>query len=259
MAKSPLDCRMRSLLAGVISLAVLLLANGTAAAGEFRVTPIRLDFSRAVKSGVLTVINEGQERITLQISVMEWTQDDQGKDVYTPTSEVVFYPKMMTLESGEQQVIRAGSKGPPPAREKTYRLFIEEIPVQKKAEEGRSQVNIVIRFAPPVFIRPDNEKIEVSLTEAGLAKGVFKLGVTNRGNVHVTITSVRFNGKGAEGQALFAKEISGWYLLSGASRTYEATIPAEVCNSLQAVEVELKTETLTLNRAVNVLPEMCSQ
>jgi fimbrial chaperone protein len=255
-----LDYRMRSLLLlGVLTLASLLLTLSAASAGEFRVTPIRLDFSRAVKSGVLTVINEGKEKITLQISVMEWTQDEQGKDVYTPTSDVVFYPKVMTLESAEQQVIRAGSKGAPPPREKTYRLFIEEIPVQQKAEEGRSQVNIVIRFAPPIFIRPDSEKIAVSLTEAGLVKGVFKLGVNNSGNIHVTITSVLMRGMGSDGQAVFTKEISGWYLLNGASRTYETTIPSEACQAMQTVEVELKTETLTLNRVVHVLPEMCSQ
>lgn len=256
----PLDSRIRHhLLTAVLLLTPLSAALTPAMAGEFRVTPIRLDFSRNVKSGVLTVINEGQEKITMQISVMEWSQDAQGKDQYTPTSDLVFYPKIMTVEPAEQQVIRAGSKGQPPAREKTYRLFIEEIPAQKKPEEGSSQVNIVIRFAPPVFVRPDKENIAVSLTEAGIAKGLFKLGVHNSGNVHVTITSVHISGKGQEGQEVFAKEISGWYLLNGASRSYEANIPGESCRAMKTVEVELKTETLTLNRTVNVLPEMCSQ
>lgn len=246
-------------LPAVIALIALLSMGAPAWAGEFRVTPIRLEFSRAVKSGVLTVYNEGTEKITLQISAMEWSQDESGKDVYTPTSDLVFYPKVMTLEAASQQVIRAGSKGQPPAREKTYRLFIEEIPAPQKSEAGKSQVNIIIRFAPPVFIRPDPANIDLAIKEADLSKGVLKLAVHNLGNVHVTITSIVVHGKSEAGQTVYSKEISGWYLLNGAARTYEAIIPPEACAAMKTAEIELKTETLTLNRVVNVLPQMCSQ
>lgn len=222
-------------------------------------TPIRLDLSRTVKSGVLTVSNEGKEKITLQISVMEWTQDESGKDVYTPSNDLVFYPKIMTLEAASLQVIRAGSKGKPPAREKTYRLFIEEIPVQQKSEAGKSQVNIIIRFAPPVFVQPDPVTIDVAIKDAEVSNGVLKLGVNNLGNVHATITSILVRGKSEDGQPVYSKDISGWYLLNGASRTYEAIIPPEACAAMKTAEIELKTETLTLNRVVNVLPQMCSQ
>lgn len=259
MGKSRRTEKWRPRLPRVLAIVALLSTAGAALAGEFRVTPIRLDFNRTVKSGVLTVSNEGTEKIALQISTMEWTQDGSGKDIYTPTTDLVFYPKVMTLAAGSQQVIRTGSKGQPPAREKTYRLFIEEIPAQQKSEAGKSQVNIIIRFAPPVFIRPDTASINVAINEAGVANGVLKLGVNNLGNVHVTITSILVRGKSEDGQLVYSKEISGWYLLNGASRTYEVPIPAETCTAAKTVEVELKTETLTLNRVVNVLPQMCSQ
>ena len=185
-------------------------------------------FTANAKSGVITVINEGTAKMSLQISASEWTQDGKGKDVYTETADIVFYPKIMALEKGEQRVIRAGVKGPQPLREKTYRLFIEEIPERKKADEGKSQVSIVIRFAPPIFVRPLVESRSGSLEKVELAKGKLTVVVKNTGNVHATITAVTVQAKASDGREVFAKDISGWYLLNGVSRPYEAAIPGRL-------------------------------
>src|SRR3972149_1429760 len=107
---------------------VLLFASFPALAGDFQVSPITLELGRGTNSGVFTVINEGQEKINFQIAVSEWTQDSTGKDVYSETTDIIFFLKIMTLEVGEQRVIRVGLKGPWGREEKTYRIFIEQIP-----------------------------------------------------------------------------------------------------------------------------------
>lgn len=235
---------------------VLVFTSAIAAAGEFRVTPIRLDFTSETKSGAITVINEGKDRINLQISVMTWSQDEQGKDVYADTREIVFFPKIMTLEPGEQRVVRAGTKGPQPAEERTYRLFIQEIP-DPASGRRRTQVSILIRFAPPLFVLPVKETVSGVLEKVEFSRGVLKAVVKNTGNVHFTITGVSFRGKSRDGKQVLAKDISGWYLLHGAARAYEVTPDASLCESLANADVEVKTESFTLSRTIDVLPGMC--
>src|SRR3972149_10232388 len=96
--------------------------------GEFRVTPIRLDFDRGTKSGVVTIVNEGGDKLNVQMKAFEWTQNADGKDQYSETNDIIFFPRIMTLEKGEEKILRAGIKIPATTKEKTYRLFIEEIP-----------------------------------------------------------------------------------------------------------------------------------
>ncbi len=248
---------LHTILRGLLPAAFLFFVAGNAFPGDFRVTPIKLAFTANAKSGVITIINEGKTKINLQISASEWTQDGKGKDVYTETADIVFYPKIMALEAGEQRVIRAGIKGPQPLREKTYRLFIEEIPERKKADEGKSQVSIVIRFAPPIFVQPLVESRSGSLEKVELAKGKLTAVVKNTGNVHATVTAVTVQARASDGREVFAKDISGWYLLNGVSRPYEAAIPRDACLGASTVEVTVKADTFTLSRTVNVLKDMC--
>ena len=70
----------------LIACFVALCTASQAPAGNFRVTPIRLELDRGAKSGAITVINEGTETMNFQVSVSEWTQDDKGKDVYADTA-----------------------------------------------------------------------------------------------------------------------------------------------------------------------------
>jgi outer membrane usher protein FimD/PapC len=48
--------------------------------GERRVSPIRLELGRQARSGVVTVINDSEERLQVQMRATEWTQDAEGKD-----------------------------------------------------------------------------------------------------------------------------------------------------------------------------------
>lgn len=248
----------RTVLAGVV-LALSLLLPRPAAAGEFRVMPISLEFEKEVKSGVITVANEGKDKLTLQISLSEWTQDVEGKDVYAESADLVFYPRIMTLEPKSQQIIRVGTKGTRSAAEKTYRLFIEEIPEPKRNEnpEG-AKVSVAIRFAPPLFVKPLAEAANGIIEKIDLSRGALIVKVKNTGNVHVTITAVAVRGLSSDGKEVFSREIAGWYLLHGASRAYTTGITADVCRKLSNLAIDVKTDQFTLNGSLAVQKEMCS-
>ncbi len=224
--------------------------------GEFRVTPIRLDFEKGTKSGVITVINEGEEKLSLQMKAFEWSQDAEGKDQYTETNDIIFFPRLMTLEKKEEKILRAGIRVPASLKEKTYRLFIEEIPAPKKTEGVN--IAIAIRFGVPIFAKPLKEEVKGEITKIELTKGALNILVKNSGNVHFIINSVDIKGKGQKGEVIFSKELSGWYLLSGASRSYATSISQEVCSKLTKLDIEVKTNRFHLDGKLDVDQTMCN-
>ncbi|MEW6375528.1 MAG: fimbria/pilus periplasmic chaperone [Thermodesulfobacteriota bacterium] len=236
-------------------LSCLFLIPCIAFSGEFRVAPIRLDFDRGTKSGVITVVNEGGERLNVQMKAFEWSQSADGKDRYTETNDIIFFPRIMVLEKNEEKILRAGIKIPATTKEKTYRLFIEEIPEPKKAEGVN--VAIAIRFGVPIFVKPLKEEVKGEIEKVELSKGVLNALIKNKGNTHFIINSIDVKGKNAKGEGIFSKELSGWYLLNGASRIYTLSIPQEVCKDLSKLDIEVKTERFNLNGKLDVDQAMC--
>jgi fimbrial chaperone protein len=239
----------------IYALSCLFLIPSIAFSGEFRVTPIRLDFDRGTKSGVITIVNEAAEKLNVQMKAFEWTQNPDGKDQYTETNDIIFFPRIMSLEKSEEKILRAGIKIPATIREKTYRLFIEEIPEPKKGEGVN--VAIAIRFGVPIFVKPLKEEVKGEIEKVELSKGVLNALVRNRGNAHFIINSVDIKGKNAKGENLFSQELSGWYLLSGVSRLYATPIPQEVCRDLSKLDIEVRTNRFNLNGKLDVDQAMC--
>lgn len=243
---------------------IAIFLHGAAFAADFQIQPTTLELSSGAKSGAFSVINSGNESINFQISVKEWAQDAEGKDVYTDTQDIVFFPKIMTTGPNEQRAIRIGIKVPAALREKTYRLFVEEIPTQKKQDEVkglekiRAGVTIAFRFAVPIFAMPLQPKAGGVIENVGMSKGAVKAIVKNTGNVHFKLLSVTFHGKAADGTELFSKEFAGWYVLQGLSRSYEAAVPPDVCAKLATMEVKAHAENLTIDGTLNVQKKMCS-
>jgi len=249
LAKSP-----RKLLSFFILISIIISPSLTFS-GDFRVTPIRLEFDRANKSGVVTVVNEAEEKLSVQMKAFEWTQDAEGKDQYTETNDVIFFPRLMALEKNEERVIRAGIKIPAISREKTYRLFIEEIPSPQKAEGAN--IAITIRFGVPIFSKPIKEDIKGQIEKIELSKGLLNANLVNKGNTHFVINSIEIKGKNDKNETIFSKELSGWYLLNGASRVYATPIPEEVCKGLSKIELDVKTNRFNFNGRLDVDQAMC--
>src|SRR4030042_401109 len=117
-----------------------------------------------------------------------WLPVEICTDQYVETHDIIFFPRMMTLEKKEEKILRAGIKIPATTKEKTYRLFIEEIPGPRKAEGVN--VAIAIRFGVPIFVKPFKDDAKGVIEKIELSKGVLNVHVKNAGNVHLIIHSV---------------------------------------------------------------------
>lgn len=223
-----------------LTVGLIFCLTGTVSAASWRVVPIRLDFDQRVKSGVLTVHNEGETPLGLQMSAAVWSQDAAGKDLYTPTEDLVFFPKVMTVPAKESRVIRSGIKIPATVLEKSYRLFVEEIPGGRRS--GESQVVINLRFGVPIFSAPIKAEVNGEIAKFSLKADGAELSVRNKGNIHFRIHNLSLIGRDESGAEVFREKKEGWYLLANAERSYSLPFPEEGCGKAKTVEVLINTD-----------------
>jgi fimbrial chaperone protein len=242
--------------AAALALCVLL-AAAAAVAGQFRVVPIRVFLDSRTKSSVISVVNDGAETMRFQMEPVVWSQDSGGEDLYEPTGELSFFPKIMDLPPGETRVIRLGLRIPATTVEKTYRLFIRELPPPQEA--AGSQVAIAVRFGVPIFVEP------VQLVEAGQITGAIYNGTdvafvaANTGNVHFKINRILLSAHDAAGAEVYTTERDGWYLLAGASRTHTLPVPPELCARIARITIDVDTDRKDIVHAMEVLPGACAE
>ena len=256
---------LRFFVRSVVGLALTIAFHTLIFASNFSITPTSLELSGGVKSGAFSIVNSGTDTLNCQIAVKEWSQGPDGKDVYVDAKDIVVFPKIMTVGPNEQRAVRIGIKGPPSMLEKTYRLFAEEIPAQKKANEVKPNgkisagLTIAFRYAVPIFVKPVRPQESAVIEQTSMSRGVVKAMVKNTGNVHVKLSSVTFQGKTIEGKVLFSQEVAGWYILHGRSRPYEVTVPKEVCKDIATIAISAQAENMTINGTMKVQGKMCGQ
>lgn len=245
---------MRAVLQRIWLASCLLAAFSCAQAANFGVTPIRLDLGRDAKTGSLVVNNDDPEKaLEMRVRLSAWTQDADGNDRYTDSDDLVYFPRIFTVEKQDRRVIRVGLKVPGVSVEKAYRLFVEEVPPAKGTQKGGAQVFILLRFGIPIFVRPEKEQLGGTIDRVEPVKGGAAIVIKNSGNVNFQILSLKISSGG------IVKQVVGGYALAGASKRVEIPIPRDDCRKIAKLQVSLVTDRIgTLERAFSWDARRCS-
>ena len=205
-----------------IALAWLLLAcTVPAVAGRFSVAPIRVDFTAGTRIGAVTVTSEDDHPLVFRNTPSLWTQNAEGADVYTPSSDLVVTPPLLRVEAGVPRIVRIGTLREPGDVERSYRVFLEE-QAPANPEGAGATIAVVIKFGVPVFVAPRSERVAGSAEIVERKRGRISMQVKNTGNVHFNVEAITANG-------VPVKDVSSWYLLPGTARRYDLAIPQEAC------------------------------
>lgn len=216
--------------------------------------PIKIYFDAKTKTATLNVENDGKNKTTIQVEAFEWTHDEKGNDIYTPAKDLIFFPKMLTIEKGEQRIVRAGYEGKPEAVEKTYRLFLHELPV---AQNGETGVNMTLRMGLPVFVKPVKDNRSWRIESLKTSNGAIELGIRNEGSSHIIVNKIAVEGLGPDGKSVFLKEIGGWYTHAGKSRIYTIDLPPEDCLKASQIRVQATVDNAALEEKTTIDRDAC--
>ncbi|MBI5599153.1 MAG: molecular chaperone, partial [Deltaproteobacteria bacterium] len=130
---------------------LFILSPGKSDSANFTVSPIRLFFD-GQKTNAIQVTNNSDEKLSLELSVYAWAEDEDAKDVFSPTQDIIFFPRMLTLSKGEERLVRVGLRAASGDKEKTYRIYFEEMP-GPSPQEGAT-VRTLMRAGVPIFVAP---------------------------------------------------------------------------------------------------------
>jgi fimbrial chaperone protein len=215
-----------------------ILYAGFAAAGSFQINPIRVDLAGDVTTAALTIRNDGDEPVVVQITLLAWSQD-AGQEKYAPTNEALVTPPIATIAAGAQQIVRVGlRRAPDPLRELSYRLFVQEVPPPPKADFNGLQV--ALRVSLPVFVAPRAPATHtLAWTAKSEADGAIRLTAVNQGNSHIQISDFELSLPGDEKPVAHEAGLS--YALAGQSR--EWVLRSRDARSKTATEFRLKAIT----------------
>jgi fimbrial chaperone protein len=201
------------------ALAALLLAAGGAGlaqAGSFSANPVRLSLPAGATSTSVALTNQGPETVTIQTTVMAWQQDG-GRDVLTPSQDLVVSPPIFKVAPGATQTVRVGLlRAPDRERELTYRLFLQEVPPPRPA--GEQGVSVALQLALPVFVQPPGRAAPSLAWQARpTPDGALELSLANSGTAHVQVVEARLVRPDGSVAAESAPRV---YVLPGQSRSW---------------------------------------
>ena len=228
---------------------------GAALCGTFQVNPIRITLSPQNASALLSVRNDSAEKVRFQIGVFEWDQSPDGEMLLNPTEDLVFYPNLLAIDPGDERNIRLGTNKAIVATEKSYRVFVEELPPAEKSEHNG--IRILTKMGVPIFIQPATRLLQGQVEHMQLGGGEFSFVIKNAGNVHFFPRTIRVQGKDPLGAMLLERQLQPWYILSGGMRKYSIEIAQTDCPKLQNLTVEVQLEGKTLKETFSVPLNVC--
>jgi len=210
-----------------------------ARAATVSIDPIRVHLSATNRSQSLTLTNSGQESLRFQISAFTWQQNVAGEMELTPTEELVFFPAFLELGPSESRRVRVASTAPAGAKEKSFRLFLDELPPLQKGQPG--SVRVLTRLGVPVFVQPAAPTARPSL-DVRIEGSRVLVVLENRGNSYFLAQSVHVVGRSATGSTVVQQDLPGWYVLAGGRRVYDLGLTKEVFCRLVDVNIKAKTD-----------------
>lgn len=223
---------------------------------NFSINPVRIFLDADHKTNVLKIRNQSEEDVSLQLKTYTWTHDSKGENTYTPTKDIIFFPRIVTIHKDEEKIVRIGTALPQSDQEKTYRLFIEEIATPDPLKSN--VVKMLMKVGVPIFIAPYETEQKGSIGSVELQAGTLHLNVKNSGNAHFIVNTIEVSGKDAEGKEIYQTEIGGWYLHGGKLKEYSFEIPEDLCERIATLKVDLLTDhKLSMSEILNVTKDQC--
>lgn len=237
------------ILLGAVALAGLALGGpGRAFAQTLEVTPIQIELTSATPNNLVTLHNLGSEPVRYQVSVFAWQQSPRGEMKLSKTKDVLFFPSLLTIGPGEKRNLRIAAAAPFDSVEKTYRMFVEQLP--GAPDPAKTSVRVLTRVGIPVYLEPGAPAATAEVDPPLVSGRRISFVLRNTGNVRIRPDAVRLVGRGEKGEAVFEQPLPAWYVLAGGERTYEAEAPADGCARVRAVSVAVALPSGTLEKQI---------
>lgn len=234
------------------------IAAQPARATNVGVSPVNIYLSSGSKTALLTLTNQATQSVNFSLSIYGWTQSETGATELEPTSDIIFFPRQVSIPPGESRNIRLGTQLEPGATERTYRILLEELPPQQTTRVP-GVIRLLTNISMPIFVVPNHQRVAVDISGMKVARHNLSFAIQNDGNVHIFPQSVIASGQGASQKTVFAAKAGDvWYILAGGARLVNIPIPPGTCSKIRMLGVTLTTDTAVLRKTLAMPAGACS-
>lgn len=213
---------------------------GIAIAGSFDVYPVRLVLTPKESVQTMTIRNDSAEPSRVQLRVYAWRQQN-GEDVFEETRDVLANPALFELPAGGEQITRFGLRTNPGATEKSYRVFLEEVPTDRPTKPG--EVRTLLRISIPIFVPATGAAPHLFWRTWPAGPQQMALAIRNDGTAHVQLNRLSLTQHG--GARIGSADVS-IYLLPGTAEQLLLDVSAKA-SAGQAITLEAVTDHGTVS------------
>jgi fimbrial chaperone protein len=139
-------------------------------------------------------------------------------------------------------------------REKTYRIFVEELP--PTGNTAGSGVRVLTKMGIPIFVRPVKEVATATLNDLRQQDGALRFTLANAGTVHIVPQSIKVRGLAGSNTA-FDRELEGWYVLAGGRREFDMAFPKNACAQVTSIVVDIQFASGKLHERLQTPNGVC--
>lgn len=172
------------------------------------VTPLRIELPSDTGAETVLVRNTTAAPLAVQTRLFSWSQLN-GEDLYTPSSDLLVSPSIISIPPGQTQIVRVVRKSSASAGEKRFRLVVDQLPDPARARAGTTQTRI--RFVLPLFV--DRDKATPADFAWRLSDG--KLELDNNGGATARIVKIEVTGP--DGQVVPVEQNALRYVLGSST------------------------------------------
>ena len=238
---------------------VALLCAGETAASTYTVNPTRVYLNANAGSALVTLKNESAEPLRMQVKAQRWAQGLDGEIQLSATEDLIVFPALLTLKPGEERKIRVATSVAFGPVEKTYRLYVEELPPTTADKADGASVRILTRMGVPIFLQPARPQAAALVRDVGLSNGRLTFQLVNTGNSHFLPSSVVVRGFTASGTTVADWPINAWYVLAGGARAFSLTLDTPACERVGSLLIEVTVGETVLKSPLTTPGGACAR
>jgi fimbrial chaperone protein len=241
-------------LAAAALLCAGLFTPALASAATFQVSPLSLNISTF---GDVTVTNTSGEPIRFSINAKAWSQTPAESEHKEASDQIAFFPQVFSLDSGASQRIRVSLATPPGPSERSYRLFISELPPFNRKANGQ-RLLILSRIDIPVFQPPAQQGAPTPhIDRLAVSRGNISALVANYGNTHIAPSHISLRALNASGAVMWSNDAEVWYVLAQSKQLATARVPANICENVRSISTSWNVNGNTVSKNLAIPAGAC--
>lgn len=157
------------------------------------INPVQIELFPTLDQAVLRIKNNGPTAVIFQSRIVNWLQEN-SKDRYTSSHEIIVSPLIFSIPSQHTQIIRLKFTGVfPTSQQKNYRLFFRQIlPANNDSITDATQIKMALNVGIPLWVNTGHKTVSQVAIHAHKVADVIKVSVVNQGNEHILLTQALF-------------------------------------------------------------------